>query len=74
MNVKMLKAKMVMFGDEDFVSCIAKLLEISRQTAAAKLNGCSEFTRTDIALITKHYGLTDEEIRKIFVEDSENDS
>ena len=72
MNVKMLKSKMVLYGDEDFIKAIANLLEISRQTASAKLNGSSEFSQTEIALISKHYCLNDEEIRKIFIEGESN--
>lgn len=68
MNVKMLKSKMVLCGDDDFVKCLANLLNVSRQTAAAKLNGTSEFTQTEIIIIAKHYEMTDEEIRKIFIE------
>lgn len=72
MNVKLLKSKMVMFGDEDFVKSITKILGTSRQTASAKLKGESQFTRDDIALISKHYCLNDEEIRKIFIEGESN--
>lgn len=58
-----------MFGDEDFIKAIANLLEISRQTASAKLNGGSEFSQTEIALISKHYHLSADDIQKIFVGD-----
>lgn len=63
---------MVLYGDEDFVKAIANLLEVSRQTAGAKLNGEREFTQTEIAVISKHYCLNDEEIRKIFIEGESN--
>ena len=72
MNARLLKSKMVLYGDEDFVKAIANLLEISRQTAGAKLKGESEFTQTEIAIISKHYCLNDEEIRKIFIEGESN--
>ena len=68
MNAPMLKSKMVLCGDEDFVKTIASLLNITRQTASAKLNGESEWTQTEIVIVSKHYGLTDEEVRKIFLE------
>lgn len=74
MNVKLLKSKMILYGDEDFVNSISKLLHITRQTASAKLNGKSEFTQTEIAIISKHYCLNDEEIRKIFIEGEDNES
>lgn len=74
MDVKLLKSKMVLAGDENFVKVLATLLEVTRQTAAAKLDGSSEFTQREIALISKHYHLNDEDIRRIFIEgDSKND-
>ena len=64
---------MVLYGDEDFVTAIAKLLEISRQTASAKLNSKSEFTQTEIAIIARHYSLSAEDIKNNFVgEDNES--
>ena len=72
MNARLLKSKMVLYGDENFVKAIANLLEISRQTAGAKLKSESEFTQTEIAVISKHYCLNDEEIRKIFIEGESN--
>lgn len=75
MNARLLKSKMVLVGDEDFVKTISSLLGITRQTASAKLKNESELTETEIAIISKHYGFTDEEIRKIFVEgDCKNES
>lgn len=63
---------MVLYGDEDFVKAIANLLVVCRQTAGAKLKSESEFTQTEIAVISKHYCLNDEEIRKIFIEGESN--
>lgn len=74
MNAKLLKSKMVLYGDEEFVAAISKLLGVSRQTASAKLNGEREFTQTEIANISKHYCLNDEEIRKIFIECEDNNN
>lgn len=75
MNVKLLKMKMVEAGDEDFSKSLASILEVTRQTASAKLNGESELTQSEIARISNHYHFSDEEIRKIFVEgDCKNDS
>lgn len=71
MNAKLLKSKMVLYGDEDFVSAISKLLEISRQTASSKLHCKTKFTQTEIATISRHYGLTAEDVKNIFV--GEND-
>lgn len=71
MNAPLLKSKMILYGDEDFVNALAGVLNVSRQTAAAKLNNESECTRPEIAKISKHYSLNDEEIRKIFIEGDE---
>lgn len=71
MNVKVLKSKMILYGDEDFVTAISKLLEISRQTASAKLRGKSDFTQTEIAIIARRYSLSADDVQKIFV--GEND-
>lgn len=73
MNARLLKSKMVLYGDEEFVTAISKLLGVSRQTSSAKLNGEREFTQTEIATISKHYHLTDSEIRDIFIGGVVND-
>lgn len=73
MNERLLKSKMILYGDEKFVYALSQLLNITRQTASAKLSGESEFTQTEIAVISKHYRLTGEEIRQIFVGE-DNDS
>lgn len=66
-NVNLLKAKMVMYGDTDCVNKLANLLDISRTTASGKLNGKIPFNQKDIVLFTMKYGLSDSEIRDIFV-------
>lgn len=68
MDVKLLKSAMVLFGDENFTDALAHVLNVSRQTAASRLNGTTEFTQKEIAIIANRYELTDEEIRKIFIE------
>lgn len=66
MNVLLLKSKMLLHGDENFVNTLASVLDVTRQTAAAKLNESSEFTQSEISKISKHYNLTDTEIKEIF--------
>lgn len=61
---------MILYSDEDFVTAISKLLEISRQTASSKLNGESDFSQTEIRTISQHYNLTAEDIKNIFVGDN----
>ena len=72
-NSALLKSKMILYGDENFSQNLSNLLGISRQTAAYKLCGKSSFSQHEIAIIAKRYCLTDEEIRKIFIEDDSND-
>ena len=68
-NTNLLKARMVEQGDEDFVGKLAELLGISRNTASSRLNGKTPFDQREIFLISVKYGLSDEDIRKIFVKD-----
>ena len=67
MNALLLKSKMILYGDEEFVNAISKLLNISRQTASAKLSGESDFTQSEIRTISNHYHLSAEDIKNIFV-------
>lgn len=65
---------MILCSDEDFVSAISKLLNISRQTASSKLNGESDFSQSEIRIISNHYHLSAEDIKNIFVgEDDESE-
>lgn len=73
MNGRLLKSKMILYGDEKFSHALSELLNIARQTASAKLTGESEFTQTEIAIISKHYHLSDSEIRDIFIGDDKNE-
>lgn len=66
-NMNLLKSKMTLLGDTNFVSCIAELLNISRSTASKKLSGLSPFTDVEIAILTKKYGLSGEDLKEIFV-------
>lgn len=66
-NVNLLKAKMVLFGDTDCVKKLATLLDVSRTTASKKLNGETPFMQPEIAILTRKYNLSAEDIKKIFV-------
>lgn len=74
MNARLLKAKMILYGDENFSTCLASLLDITRQTASSKLNGTTPFTQPEISKIAKHYQMTGDELQEIFVEGESNDS
>lgn len=73
MNARLLKAKMILYGDENFSECLAAILNITRQTASSKLNGITPFTQPEISTIAKHYQMTGDELREIFVEGESND-
>lgn len=62
-------------GDTDFVKCLADRLNISRTTASKKLNGMSPFDQKEITILVLKYGISDSEIRDIFIDGvNESDS
>ena len=63
-----LKSKMIAVGDENFVTVLAEALNCSRSTASKKLNGKAPFTQDEIIILSNKYGLSGDEIKKIFVE------
>ena len=59
-----LKAKMIINNDTGME--LSKALDISETTLSAKLNGKSEFTRSEIAKIKQRYNLSATEVDEIF--------
>lgn len=70
-DTNLLKSKMVAVGDTDCVKCLATLLGVSRTTASKKLKGEKPFDQKEMTLIALKYGLSGEDIRRIFVESSD---
>ncbi len=64
MNGKLLKAKMVEFGDTQ--ADLAKAIGISASNLNEKLNGKVSFRQSDIAAIRRRYNLSAEEVDLIF--------
>lgn len=66
MNRKLLRSKMVLFGDTN--STLAHHLELSAQRFSAKINGTNgaEFTQSEINKIKNRYDLTCEDVINIF--------
>lgn len=66
MDIKRLKAKMIIFGDTG--ENLAEYLNISRTTLSAKMspNNASDFTRKEIQKIKERYHMTAEEVDNIF--------
>ena len=60
----LLEAKMKIHGDRQ--EDLAKALDISITTFNYKLNGKSNFTRTEMQKIRERYSLSDEEFIEIF--------
>ena len=63
-----LKSKMIAIGDENFVAVLAEVLNCSRSTASKKLNGKASFSQDEIIILSNRYGLSGDEIKRIFVE------
>ena len=64
MNGKLLKAKMVEFGDTQ--ADLAKAIGISASNLNEKLNGKVSFRQSDIAAIRRRYNLSAEDVDLIF--------
>lgn len=68
-NTKLLKVKMIL--NNDTVSGLSKDLGIARTNASLKINGSRSFKQSEIAIITKKYNLTGEEVKEIFFNELE---
>lgn len=66
MNAKLLRSKMVLFGDTQ--KDLAEHIGISDVRLSAKINETNgaEFTQREIKAIKERYGLTSEEVALIF--------
>lgn len=64
MQTRLLRAKMVEFGDD--YSTLAEILGLSRQTCSVKVNGKQDFKQSEIDKIAKRYNLTAHEVVLIF--------
>jgi len=64
MNKNLLRSKMIAVNEG--MKDLAKLLNVSITSVSYRLNGHTEFTRTDIMKIKEHYHLTPEDIDLIF--------
>ena len=66
MNLKKLKSKMALYGDNG--GDLADYLGISRSTLSSKMNGTNgaEFVQGEILKIKERYSLTGDEVDEIF--------
>lgn len=65
MNTKLLRSKMVLFGDTSY--SLAQALDISPQAFSLKLNGEREFKQEEIKIIQDRYNLSPDEVVDIFL-------
>ena len=70
-DTRTIKKKMVDKGRSDFVNYAAEILGISKQWASVKMAGKSDFTRGELAALTKELGLTPEELQEIVTMEKE---
>lgn len=66
-GLKLLKKKMIDFGRDDFTSYLSEILSISVTSASNKMNGISPFKQNEITALAKHFKLTGDEIKTIFI-------
>lgn len=71
MNMKLLKAKMVLHGDT--TTELAEYLGQSRQNVHNKINELYSFSLQDVSAIGKRYNLTNAEVYEIFIKRGEED-
>ena len=64
MNTKLLKSKMVAYGDTQ--ESLAAALGISRTRLTSKINGVSDFRQMEMIFIKNRYGLSANDIDNIF--------
>lgn len=59
----LIKHKMLDLNREDFVAFLSELLECSRTTASSKLNGESQFSEKELAILTNKLGISADELK-----------
>lgn len=70
MNIKLLKSKMVLFGDSQ--SALAEGIGINPVTLNLKFTQKREFKQTEIEAIAKRYRLAPHEVYEIFFKGGDN--
>lgn len=72
MNIRLLKSKMVLAGDN--VPMLADFLGQTETNVYNKLSGKINWTLRDIGMISNRYDLTNDEIVEIFIEGCDEDA
>lgn len=68
-NTKFLKKKLIDAGYcNSFVNAISDLLNISRTTASKKLNGKTDFTQSELSVLSVKLDISASEVKENFLE------
>ena len=67
-NTKFLKKKLIDAGIDNFIKGLSDILNISRPTASRKLNGETDFTQSELAVLAERLNISAEEIGINFCE------
>lgn len=65
MQIKLLKAKMVLHGDT--LKTLSESLGLTTRALCYKVNGVSPFKDKEMKVIKERYNLTDSEVAEIFL-------
>ncbi len=65
MQIKLLKAKMVLHGDT--LTSLSEYLGLTTRALCYKVNGKSPFKDKEMKVIKERYNLTDSEVAEIFL-------
>lgn len=60
----LIKHKMLDMKRDDFITFLAEILNCSRQTASNKLNGITDFTESEIAILSDKLNFSADELKK----------
>lgn len=60
----LIKHKMLDMKRDDFITCLTEILNCSRQTASNKLNGITDFTESEIAILSDKLNFSADELKK----------
>lgn len=60
----LIKHKMLDMKRDDFITFLTEILSCSRQTASNKLNGITDFTESEIAILSDKLNFSADELKK----------
>lgn len=60
----LIKHKMLDMKRDDFITFLTEIINCSRQTASNKLNGITDFTESEIAILSDKLNFSADELKK----------